>query len=375
MQGKRTKFKADFKAKVALEALKGDKSTAELAQIYGVHPTQITQWKKLLLDQAPSVFEGRHAKADTVDVDELYKKIGKLEMERDFLASARGEWSSELRRQMIDPDHALPVSRQCALLDVARSTYYYERGATESEENLELMRLIDEIYLAHPENGQRMMVRTLKRRGIFVNRKRVRRLMRLMGLKSLAPQPKTTVANRAHPVYPYLLRDLVIDHPNQVWAADITYVPFRKGFWYLVAIMDWHSRKVLSWRLSNTMTSDFCVAALHEALALYGTPEIFNTDQGAQFTSDAFTSVLKDAGVKISMDGVGRAIDNVFIERLWRTLKYDHLYLNPAENGSACRAGIAAYLRYYNEDRPHSSLGDATPDEVYYQSKQQQRVA
>jgi len=276
---------------------------------------------------------------------------------------------------MIDPDLDLSVSRQCELLGIARSTYYYERGATESEENLELMRLIDEIYLAHPENGQRMMVRALKRRGIFVNRKRVRRLMRLMGLRSLSPQPKTTVPNKAHPVYPYLLRNVVIDHPNHVWAADITYIPFKKGFWYLVAIMDWHSRKVLSWRLSNTMTSDFCVAALHEALALYGTPEIFNTDQGSQFTSEDFTTVLKDAAVRISMDGVGRAIDNVFIERLWRTLKYDHIYLNPAENGITCRAGIATYLRYYNEERPHSSLGDATPDEVYYESRINQRVA
>ena len=276
---------------------------------------------------------------------------------------------------MIDPDQDLSVSRQCELLGVARSSYYYERGQSETEDNLELMRLIDEIYLAHPENGQRMMVRTLKRRGIFVNRKRVRRLMRLMGIRSLSPQPTTTVPNQAHPVYPYLLRDLTIDHPNHVWAVDITYVPFKKGFWYLVAIMDWHSRKVLSWRLSNTMTADFCVAALHEALALYGTPEIFNSDQGAQFTSETFTAVLKDAGVKISMDGVGRAIDNVFIERLWRTLKYDHIYLNPADSGMECRAGIARYLRYYNEERPHSSLGDATPDEVYYGLRINQRVA
>jgi putative transposase len=276
---------------------------------------------------------------------------------------------------MIDPDLGLPVSRQCELLGIARSTYYYERGGSESEENLELMRVIDEIYLAHPENGSRMMVRALKRRGIFVNRKRVRRLMRLMGLRSLSPQPKTTMPNKAHPVYPYLLRDLVIDHSNHVWAADITYVPFKKGFWYLVAIMDWHSRKVLSWRLSNTMTSDFCVAALHEALALYGTPEIFKTDQGSHFTSEVFTKVLKDAEVRISMDGVGRAIDNVFIERLWRTLKYDHIYLNPADSGITCRAGIATYLRYYNEERPHSSLGDATPDEVYYESRINQRIA
>ena len=276
---------------------------------------------------------------------------------------------------MIDPGLDLPVSTQCQLLGLARSTYYYESKNTESDFNLALMEEIDRLYLAHPENGSRMMTKVLRRRGHEVNRKRVQRLMQLMGLRSLCPQPKTTTPNKAHPVYPYLLRGLNVDHPNHVWCSDLTYIPFKKGFLYLVAIMDWHSRKVLTWRVSNTMTSDFCVAALVEALALYGTPEIFNTDQGAQFTSDAFTSVLRDAGVTISMDGVGRAIDNVFIERLWRTLKYDHVYLNPAESGNACRDGITGFLTYYNEDRPHSALNDATPDEVYYQSRINQRAA
>lgn len=276
---------------------------------------------------------------------------------------------------MIDPTLDLPVSTQCQLLGLARSTYYYESTATESDLNLALMEEIDRLYLAHPENGSRMMTKVLRRRGHEVNRKRVQRLMQLMGLRSLCPQPKTTTPNKAHPVYPYLLRGLRVDHPNHVWCSDLTYIPFKKGFLYLVAIMDWHSRKVLTWRVSNTMTSDFCVAALVEALALYGTPEVFNTDQGAQFTSDAFTSVLRDAGVRISMDGVGRAIDNVFIERLWRTLKYDHVYLNPAESGNACRDGITGFLTYYNEDRPHSALNDATPDEVYYQSRINQRAA
>jgi putative transposase len=237
------------------------------------------------------------------------------------------------------------------------------------------MQIIDKIYLAHPENGSRMMVRVLRRRGHAVNRKRVQRLMRLMGIRSLAPQPSTTKAHPAHPKYPYLLRGLSINRTNQVWCADITYIPFKKGFLYLAAIMDWHSRKVLSWRVSNTMTTDFCVATLHEALALYGTPEIFNTDQGSQFTSGVFTRILKDAGVAISMDGAGRAIDNVFIERLWRTLKYDHIYLNPAESGNACRDGIGEFLNYYNQERPHSSLNDQTPDEVYYQSRRNQRAA
>ena len=276
---------------------------------------------------------------------------------------------------MIDPGLDLPVSTQCQLLGLARSTYYYESKNTESDFNLALMEEIDRLYLAHPENGSRMMTKVLRRRGHEVNRKRVQRLMQLMGLRSLCPQPKTTTPNKAHPVYPYLLRGLRVTHPNHVWCSDLTYIPFKKGFLYLVAIMDWHSRKVLTWRVSNTMTSDFCVAALAEALALYGTPEIFNTDQGAQFTSDAFTRVLLDAGVAISMDGVGRAIDNVFIERLWRTLKYDHVYLNPAESGNACRDGITGFLTYYNEDRQHSALNDATPDEVYYQSRINQRAA
>jgi len=276
---------------------------------------------------------------------------------------------------MIEPALELPITDQCRLLELARSTYYYQSTKKESEENLSLMQIIDELYLAHPENGSRMMVRVLRRRGHAVNRKRVQRLMRLMGIASLAPQPSTTKAHPGHPKYPYLLRGLSINRANQVWCSDITYIPFKKGFLYLVAIMDWHSRKVLSWRVCNTMTTDFCVAALYEALALYGTPEIFNTDQGSQFTSEAFTGILKDADVAISMDGKGRAIDNVFIERLWRTLKYDHIYLNPAESGNACRDGIGEFLTYYNQERPHSSLSDQTPDEVYYQSQRNQRAA
>jgi len=275
---------------------------------------------------------------------------------------------------LIDPDHELSIENQCALLEVPRSTYYYE-AAGESPENLALMEQIDMLYLAHPENGSRMMVRVLARQGVVVNRKRVQRLMNLMGIRSLAPQRKTTVANKEHFKYPYLLRGLLIDRPNQVWCTDITYIPFAKGFMYLVAIMDWHSRKVLSWRLSNTMTVDFCVAALEEALALFGTPEIFNTDQGSQFTAHPFVKVLLDSGVQVSMDGVGRAIDNVFIERLWRTVKYDHVYLNPANSGNELRDGLEIYLNYYNEERPHSSLGDMTPDETYYQSRLQQRAA
>ncbi len=232
--------------------------------------------------------------------------------------------------------------------------------------NLELMRLIDEIFMDEPTWGVKMMTKYLRRKNYAVNKKRIRRLMRKMGLRPIYQKPNTSKPNPEHRVYPYLLRELDIVRPNQVWCADITYIPMHKGFLYLVAVMDWHSRKVLSWRLSNTLDADFCVAALGDALAKYGTPEIFNTDQGCQFTSLEFTEVLKAAGVRISMDGKGRWMDNVMIERLWRTLKYDCVYLNAFETGSEAREGIGNWLKKYNRKRPHSSLDDKTPHEAYF---------
>jgi putative transposase len=209
------------------------------------------------------------------------------------------------------------------------------------------------------------MARPLRREGYTVGRKRVRRLMAKMGLAPIYQRPRTTVPHPDHRVYPYLLRDLVIDRPNQVWCADLTYIPMRRGFLYLVAIMDWATRKVLSWRVSNTMDVEFCLEALEEALARFGRPEIFNTDQGSQFTSLRFTGLLRDAGVRISMDGRGRWMDNVFIERLWRSLKYECVYLHAFETGSALRAGLSRWIDYYNVRRPHSTLAGRTPDEAY----------
>ena len=231
---------------------------------------------------------------------------------------------------------------------------------------MKLMRLIDEQFLETPYYGARQMVRYLRRQNYCVNRKRIRRLMLKMGLSPIYQRPNTSKPHPEHRVYPYLLRGLDIVRPNQVWCADITYIPMRRGFLYLVAVMDWHSRKVLSWRLSNTLDADFCVAALQEALAKYGTPEIFNTDQGGQFTSLDFTQMLKDAGVRISMDGKGRWMDNVMIERLWRTLKYECGYLNAFETGSEARKGIGKWVDMYNRKRPHSSLDDRTPHEAYF---------
>ena len=266
---------------------------------------------------------------------------------------------------MVAPSNKqLSIQTQCQLLSISRSGWYYESKG-ESSLNLTLMRLIDKQFLVTPYYGSRQMARWVRRQGYEVGRHRVRRLMALMGLHAIYQEPRTSAPHPQHQVYPYLLRNLAVTRANQVWCTDITYIPIKRGFLYLVAIMDWHSRKVLSWRLSNTMDTCFCVEALEEALALYGVPEIFNTDQGAQFTSCVFTSVLKEHGIKISMDGKGRWMDNVFIERLWRSLKYECVYLNAFETGSQARHHISAWLSHYNHTRPHSTFDGQTPDEVY----------
>lgn len=273
--------------------------------------------------------------------------------------------SADRRKAMIEADHPrLSVARQCALVSIARSTFYRE-PSPETAVNLDLMRRIDEQFLETPWYGSRQMTRHLQRAGHAVGRKRVRRLMAKMGLAAIYQRPRTTVPHPEHRIYPYLLRDLTVDQPNQVWCADITYIPMRRGFLYLVAIMDWASRKVLSWRVSNTMDVEFCLEALNEALARFGRPGIFNTDQGSQFTSPRFTEVLAAAAIRISMDGRGRWMDNVFIERLWRSLKYECVYLHAFETGSALRAGLTRWIGYYNATRPHSGLSGRTPDEAH----------
>ena len=266
---------------------------------------------------------------------------------------------------MIEPGHPkLSVVRQCELVSISRSGFYYQPTG-ETPLNLTLMRLIDVQFLETPWYGSRQMARHLRREGYTVGRKRIRRLMARMGLVPIYQRPRTTVLHPEHQVYPYLLREMVIDRPNQVWCADITYIPMRRGFLYLVAVTDWSTRKVLSWRVSNTMDVEFCIDALEEALAGFGRPEIFNTDQGSQFTSPRFTGVLREAGVRISMDGRGRWMDNVFIERFWRSLKYECIYLHAFETGSELRAGLTSWIGYYNARRPHSTLAGRAPDEAY----------
>ena len=258
------------------------------------------------------------------------------------------------------------VRRQCELIELNRSSWYAPGAEVgESAENLALMQRIDELYTAHPFYGSRKMSAVLRREGHAVNRKRVQRLMRRMGLQSVAPRPNTSAAHPQHKVYPYLLRGLAVVRANQVWSTDITYVRVGRGFAYLTAVIDWYSRKVLAWRLSNTMDTAFCVEALQEALATHGRPEIFNTDQGGQFTSEAFTSVLKAREVRISMDGKGRALDNIFVERLWRSVKYEEVYLKQYQSMREARAGLAAYFRFYNHQRPHQALENRTPAEVH----------
>jgi putative transposase len=270
------------------------------------------------------------------------------------------------REAMLDRDCVdLSMRRQCALLRLARSGVYRRKAAPDPDD-LAVMRRIDELYLAMPFYGSRKMVVALRAEGLQVNRKRVRRLMRLMGLEALVPKPGTSKASPQNKIYPYLLRGVTIDRPNHVWAADITYIPMAKGFLYLVAVIDWASRAVLAWRLSNTIDTAFCLEALQKALATFGKPEIFNTDQGAQFTSTAFTGQLHAAGIRISMDGRGRWMDNVFIERVWRSLKYEEVHLKAYAGGREARIGIGDWMIFYNTRRFHQSLGYKTPMAVWH---------
>ena len=275
---------------------------------------------------------------------------------------------------MVSKDHDLSVRRQCELLSLARSNLYYQPKG-ESAENLRFMEIIDKQFLETPWYGSRQMARYMQRQGHKCGRHRVRRLMRLMCLVPIYQTPNTSKKHPQHKIYPYLLRGLAIERPNQVWCVDITYIPMQRGFLYLVAIMDWYSRKVLSWRLSNSMEADFCIEALKEAIAKYGKPEIMNSDQGSQFTGIEWIQTLKDTNVKVSMDGKGRWIDNRMIERLWRSLKYECVYMRAFETGSEAKAEIGKWLAYYNTERPHSTHGILTPGEAYERKTEPMRIA
>jgi putative transposase len=275
---------------------------------------------------------------------------------------------------MIDPTHELPLVRQAQLLDLSRSSLYYQAQPT-PEAELQLMRRIDETAPRHPFAGSRMLRDLLRREGHEIGRKRVSTLMRKMGVEALYQRPRTSGRDREHPVFPYLLRGLTVDRPNQVWAMDTTYIPMRRGFVYLTAVVDWATRRVLAWRLSISLAADAAVEALQEALTRYGTPEIMNTDQGSQFTASDFIGVLQERGIRISMDGKGCWRDNVFVERLWKTIKYEHVYLHAYDGVSDARTKLASYLDFYNRRRPHTALDRHTPDDRYFSSQPQQQAA
>ena len=359
---------AAFKAKVALEAAKQAKTLAELSQQFQVHPVQISQWKRQLLDGIEVIFQNgsqrQHRDEEALQA-ELYQQIGQLKMELEWVKK-KLSGSLETRRSLIEECNPhLSIRHQCELLDMSRASYYYE-PAGETPENLRLMRRIDEQYLKTPFYGSRRMAAWLVRQGEEVNRKRVQRLMRLMGLEAIYPGPRTTRSDTEHKVYPYLLRDVPITRRDQVWSTDVTYIPMRTGYMYLCAVIDWYSRYVLSWRLSNSLDGGFCLEALEAALR-GGKPEIFNTDQGVQYTARAFTGRLEAAGVAVSMDGRGRALDNVFVERLWRAVKYEEVYLKDYAGSMELMSGLTGYFGFYNDERPHQSLEYRTPAEVYFE--------
>ena len=318
MVRKRRRHTASYKFRVALQAVEGSKTISQLSSEHEVHANLIRAWKRQLLEDGPRVFatnDERKQREREAEEAALYEQIGRLKMELEWLKKNLPA-SVDERRGMVDSQHPrLSVRRQCELLGLNRSSFYYQ-AASESALNLHLMRLIDEQFLRTPFYGWPKMTAFLRRQGYAINGNRVRRLMRLMGIEAIYPKRKTSAPGKGHKLYPYLLRNLAITHVNQVWSADITYVPMPRGFIYLVAVIDWHSRYVLAWQLSNTLDGEFCLDTLRQALTK-GRPTIFNTDQGAQFTADAFSACLHAANIQVSMDGRGRALDNIFCERLW----------------------------------------------------------
>ena len=371
MAGKRRRFTPEFKARVALEALREHDSVQAIARRHELHPNQVSTWKRQSLEGLPEVFaggRGPQARQGARGEGPGTAREDRGAHGRAGFFSARAQALSRAERgRMIERDGPLSLSRQCALLGVSRSSRYY-RPKGESAEDLALMRRMDELHMEYPFYGSRQMMRHLRREGVIVGRHRIRRLMRLMGMEATYRRPRTSVANSEHRVFPYLLRGLEISRADHVWCADITYVPVTQGFFYLVAVMDWAARHVLAWRLSNTMDASFCVDALDDALGGRA-PEILNTDQGSQFTSEAFADRVLGAGVAFSMDGRGRFLDNIFIERLWRSLKYEAVYLHELRDGLDAARIIGSWFDFYNEVRPHSSLGGRTPGEAYRNGK------
>jgi len=384
MSVKRKSYSADFKAKLVLEVLEGEKTINEIASAYEVLPVSLKNWKKQFLENMSLAFDKSAVLKeykDEIDTlqksnDDLAKKVGNLIVEKDFLEGKLVRLaSSNERKSLLDSKHKLSQNKQCKLLNVSKSSLYYQPIKPFSTgKDLRLLDAINNIYSDFPSYGSRRIHSQLLRDGFSVGKKLVKKAMKYMGIEALYPKPKTTIANKEHYKYPYLLKDfrdhagrVIIEQTNQVWSTDITYIKLEKGFVYLAAIINWHSKKILSWKLSNTMDIFLVTSVLNEALAFYPKPEIFHTDQGSQYTAKAHINILKKHDIKISMDGKGRATDNICIERFWRSIKYEEIYLNEYKNIKALNRAIEKYMNTYNKRRLHSAIGYQTPNEVYYQ--------
>ena len=383
MSTKRKTYSADFKAKLVLEVLKGEKTLNEVASKYEILPKNLQNWKKQFLENMSLAFD-----KSTV-VKEYKKEIETLQSEKDSIAKKLGETivekeflegklvslvSSKSRKTFVDAEHTISLNKQCKLLKIAKSTLYYEPVKKfSSDEDIKLLNMVNDIYSEFPYYGTRRMLTALKKEGFIIGRKLIKSIYEYLGIKALYPTKKTTIPNKEHHKYPYLLKQfkndknqVVVDTPNKVWSTDITYIKLEKGYVYLAAIIDWNSKKILSWKLSNTMDVSLTTSVLNEALSVYPKPEIFNTDQGSQYTAQAHVDILKSNGIQISMDGKGRSIDNICIERFWRSIKYEEIYLNDYKSINELRYSIDNYMEKYNSRRLHSALGNKTPNEVYF---------
>ena len=382
MSTKRKTYSAEFKAKVVLEVLEGNETLNQIASKYELLPANVKNWKKIFLENMGLAFDKSAVvkeykeKIETLqkDKDSMAKKVGELTLEKDFLEGKLVSLvSSRTRKKFVDTKHKLSLNKQCKLLHIAKSTLYYSHVKRFSSEwEIKFLNKLNDIHSEFPYYGTRRLVTALENEGFWVGRKLVKSAMEYIGIRALYPKHQTTQAYKEHYKYKYLLKEfkndnnqVAIENPNQVWATDITYIKLEKGFVYLAAIIDWNSKKILSWKLSNTMDVKLTTDVLNEALQKYPEPEIFNSDQGSQYTAQAHVDILKEYDIKISMDGKGRSIDNICIERFWRTIKYEEIYLNDYKSMSELRYSIDNYIVKYNSRRLHSAIGNKTPNEVY----------
>ena len=383
MSTKRKTYSAEFKAKIVLEVLEGNETLNQIATKYELLPANVKNWKKMFIDNMSLAFDKSRVVKEykeeienlKKDKDSIAKKLGETIVEKEFLEGKLVSLvSSRTRKTFVDTKHKLSLNKQCKLLHIAKSTLYYEpQKRFSTERDIQFLNTLNEIHSEFPYYGTRRVVTALKNEGYFVGRKFVKSAMEYTGIRALYPKHKTTQAYKEHYKYKYLLKEfknennqVVIEKPNQVWSTDITYIKLEKGFVYLAAIIDWNTKKILSWRLSNTMDVALTTGVLNDALTKYPAPEIFNSDQGSQYTAQAHVDILKEHGIKISMDGKGRSIDNICIERFWRTIKYEEIYLNDYKSMSELRYSIDNYIVKYNSKRLHSAIGNKTPNEVYY---------